>query len=566
MKVAVFIFLISFFIYFNSLQNDFLFDDKVIVKDNPIITSLKNIPKIFVSNYWANTPYENQVFLYRPLVISSFAIDYVFWGKNPYGFHLTNVLFHSINSVLIFFFVRGLIRGLSPVFSGTVPIASISVAFLSAFLFSVHTIHTEPVNMIVGRTELLSAFFILVSLIFLLKVTVPELGTQRSWVVSPTNTILSLLFFLFALLSKESSAVLPILIFILLVASPRSRRPRGQGTGFSLRKTIKNLLPFFVVFIIYFIFRSIVLKGIFSTAQSGIFMDKSTATLIFTMIKAFAYYLRLLVYPVGLSPDYPDFNFSYSLFDFDVIISCLIIFSVIVLVVAGFSLRSSGTVPILLIFIFLLPVSNIIPIGAILAERFLYFPSIGFCMFLSLIPSFVPLSFKLIKKVIYTIIILLGVWFAYLTVIRNFDWKNDEALWSKTLKYHPENVKAAYHIAEIELSKKNYDRAIELYEKSIKFYPKHTWNADKKSKANVYYKFGELYYKKENYIKSKENFNKCIELAPTLVDAYVYLGNCCVNLNELNEAVKFYEKALEIDKDSIVAKENLQRVKKYLNN
>src|SRR5437879_12547686 len=96
------LFVLAFGIYFNSLRNDFNFDDNTIIKDNSLVRSLSNIPKIFVSNYWANTPYEKGVLLYRPLVIASFALDYALWGNNPFGFHLTNLLTNAANSTLVF--------------------------------------------------------------------------------------------------------------------------------------------------------------------------------------------------------------------------------------------------------------------------------------------------------------------------------------------------------------------------------------------------------------------------------------------------------------------------------
>ena len=102
-------------------------------------------------------------------------------------------------------------------------------------------------------------------------------------------------------------------------------------------------------------------------------------------------------------------------------------------------------------------------IGAAIGERFLYLPSVGFCMLAGVFP-FVLGKWKGKLFLIYFALIL--VWCGA-TVKRNSEWKSDDTLWSATYKYHPYNVKATYNLAEIALSRKEYDKAKELYEKSI---------------------------------------------------------------------------------------------------
>src|SRR5207249_1259043 len=124
---------LAFGVYFNSLHNDFNFDDNAIIRDNALIRSLSNLPKIFVSNYWANTPYEKGVLLYRPLVVATFALDYALWGNNPFGFHLTNVVINAANTVLAVILLGWLLGDrLSPL-----------LLSVSALIFAFHPVHTE---------------------------------------------------------------------------------------------------------------------------------------------------------------------------------------------------------------------------------------------------------------------------------------------------------------------------------------------------------------------------------------------------------------------------------------
>ena len=92
---------LAFALHANSLNGSFLFDDKPLVLHNPLIRSVSSIPRLFVSNYWAQTPYEKEVLLYRPITMTSFALDHWVWKDNPFGYHLTNVVVHALVTVLV---------------------------------------------------------------------------------------------------------------------------------------------------------------------------------------------------------------------------------------------------------------------------------------------------------------------------------------------------------------------------------------------------------------------------------------------------------------------------------
>ena len=181
------VFVLAFLVYSNSIRNDFNFDDITIIKNNSLVR-LSNLPKLLVSNYWANTPYEKGVLLYRPLPVATFALDRALWGDNPAGFHLTNVLINAADAALVFVLLAGLFRDrLSPV-----PLS------LCALLFAFHPVHTEAINMVVGRTELLAALFGLLTFICYLHDRKPA----------------AFGFFFLALLSKESAVTIPAVIFL----------------------------------------------------------------------------------------------------------------------------------------------------------------------------------------------------------------------------------------------------------------------------------------------------------------------------------------------------------------
>lgn len=210
------------------------------------------------------------------------------------------------------------------------------------------------------------------------------------------------------------------------------------------------------------------------------------------------------------------------------------------------------------IFATLATVSNIIPIGAVLGERFLYLPSVGFCIAVASIPISlnkpnkpVPGQVQELGNYSMVVLIIVTIWWGYLTFSRNYEWKNDETLWSATLKNHPTNVKAAYHLAEIALADKKYEEAEILYNKSIAYYPKHSWNPNSSSKADVYYKLGMIYQIKGINEKALENYGESIKLNPMAdhvnYNYYLTLGIKNAQEGQFKAAILAYKKAIPYD-------------------
>ncbi len=175
-------------VYFNSLANQFVFDDRFFIIDHPYTKFLGHLPYIFTTGQMAGTG------PYRPLVTLSYAFDYQVGGLNPFGYHFVNIILHGANVALLYQVVR-LLFGSDP------------IAFIAALLFAVHPIHTEAVAWIGGRSELLAALFFLLSWLFYLKIP----ADRQPRVVSYAP---SLLFFFLALLSKEHALMLPAVLFL----------------------------------------------------------------------------------------------------------------------------------------------------------------------------------------------------------------------------------------------------------------------------------------------------------------------------------------------------------------
>ena len=149
-RYALFLGILSFCVYANTLQNDYALDDWPIVQYNQIVNKgLSGIPEILVTPYWyGNLKNLAEIDEYRPLSLVSFAIEYQLFPGNPLPAHLINVLLFAFCVVLLFKALNHLLSEKSP-----------TMAFITALLFSLHPIHTEVVANIKSRDELLCFLF-----------------------------------------------------------------------------------------------------------------------------------------------------------------------------------------------------------------------------------------------------------------------------------------------------------------------------------------------------------------------------------------------------------------------
>ncbi len=397
-RTAAFCLLIVGVCYANSIHNDFILDDFLIVASNPDIRNITPV-HFLLSPFWGE---KGPAGIYRPLVILSFSIEYSIWHRWAPGFRLGNLLLHAINGFLVFLLARSLI-------------GSIPAAWAATAVYLAHPVHTEAVAGIAGRSELLAAmFFFLAWLLF----------RQR-------RTALCAVAFLLSLLSKENAIAFPAVIVL----------DKWISEG-SFKKVLPEWRRFALVAssaAVYLALRLLALGSI-AMPQSAQYLGGRWTLLQreFTSGRAFLKYFQLLVAPLDVTGDY-DFNSIplASAGNWDAWLGLLMIAATIL-----FAFRVSKKQPvigfaILFFYITMLPMSNwLIPTGLIMAERYLYVPSLGFALIVGMI--WANIRGNEVRRILGAGVMAVA---ALLCISHNYVWQDNLTFYSNMVRVLPENIR-----------------------------------------------------------------------------------------------------------------------------
>ena len=404
------------------------FDDADLLLRTPQLYDFSNFWQYFTTNIFADL---SRDYLYRPIYMLSLFIDAALYKDAFLGYHLNNVLLH-VGATCLFL---ALLRRLH--FRHT-------LALFSAALFAVHPIHVDVVAFVTNRSDLLASIFLLLSCLSL------SLSTYwcRLFIDNPiepsstltnaaTLTFASILFFL-ALLCKESAAVLiPITWGIYLLSQFRRQHPSNHR-GFIILAATQ-----LIVFAIYVAIRIAALGAFAGTTEQAAFTDRSLTTLVPTICRILATYVRFMILPWSQQVDYTNFSASQSLFESSAIAAYIQLGLFIIFLVL---LRSKKLIACAIgFFAALLPVLHLIPIRETIAERFLYIPSFFGCTALALVMQTILTKTKLPQpKTLSTAVVL--VYFSLcFTYAQNFT--TEQKLWSTMVERDANNPKFHYNYA-----------------------------------------------------------------------------------------------------------------------
>jgi tetratricopeptide (TPR) repeat protein len=491
--------ILGFSVYFNSLGGKFIWDDRYLVRDNPYIKSFSNIGDVFTKDIGAGAGIKSNS--YRPLQLVTYMLDYAFWGLDVRGYHLTNVLLHIFTALCLYWLLNIFLK-------------DNLVSLFAASLFVIHPIHTEAVSYISGRADSLAALFMLLCFIFYVK-------NGRSF-------IFMVLSFAAALLSRENSLILPVLLLVYHYA-------------FREKVNVKSFLSLLSMTGLFLLLRLVFLKPL----APDILASTTAWQRLPGFFVALTNYTRLLFLPFNLHMEYGDKLFSFK--QPGAIIGMVILLALLSYVIKKRESRGIVFFSLIWFFIALLPSSNLFPINAYMAEHWLYLPSMGF---FSIAAIGLGYLYKTKRFRVVSVVVIIGiiVFYSIITIKQNNYWKEPIAFFKRTVKYNPGSARAFndFGIAYREAGRE--EEAIRAFRKTIEINPQH---ADAYSNlANLYNSLGE----KEEAIAL---FEKAIEINPYYTQAYNNLGNVYGSMGEYDQAIELYNKALTIDPEFAQVYSNL---------
>jgi len=489
------IIVLGFFAYANSLQGEFLWDDEILIKNNAEIKNRTNISKLFL-------PYERRddaksYSLYRPLRELTFLSDYALWGLNPLGFHFTNILLHIASALCLYWTVN-------LIFSNRL------LASFTSVLFVVHPVHTEAVSYISGRADSLSLALMLACLALYIR----NIKAKKTAVY-----FLTILSYSLALLSKEGSLILPILILMY---------------HFVFKSKLDGKAFFSIVFIsLAYVFARVQMAGFSLPHISG---DVGIIDRLPGFFVAITGYLKLLILPFNLHMEYGTALFRYA----DPRAASGLVLTVLLLACAARERNRNSLIvfSVFWFFITLLPVANLYPLNAYMAEHWLYIPSIGFFLIVSQGLAYLH-NKKKFKNITIAAAALLVIFYLSLTVKQNKYWQNPIVLFQRTIKYAQDSPRLYNDLGVAYMRRGNNENAISSFNKAIELAPN--------SVTNAYYNMALVYMRTGRTENALSTLRRGVINCPSAAYLHSAFAVILAENGRLKEAIKEAKRAIELD-------------------
>ena len=535
----------SILCYLNCLLCGFCFDDSSAIRDNKDILPSTPIYNIFLNDFWGLSMHKEQSHKsYRPLCVLSFRLNYLLHGLSPLGFHLVNLQLHVLVSLLYHLVCSHYV---SP-----------TTSFVSSLLFAVHPVHTEAVTGAVGRAELLSAAFFLLSL---------QLYQKRRSLWSALTCAL-------AMLSKEVGLTVigVCLVQELLVRHSLHQAVWRKEMPASLdRKTFLRLLVLLSTLGLLLLLRIQLLQG----ASLPVFTEfDNPASQAEGLSKALTFSLLpclnlwLLLCPARLCCDWTmgSVPLLTSLTDPRtagiILVLLAFLFLLLTSLASSTSTRFSGQILLAAAWLVIpfIPASNIFfPVGFVIAERVLYIPSMGFCLLVSMGLNRILQHFKSGRPLLVGLFYMLVVSHSLRTISRNMDWIDEKSLFLSGLKVNKNNAKLYNNLGHAFETEKKYEEALVLFKEAANVQPD-----DIGAHINIGRTYNLLhnYHEAENAYKSAKRLlprasnggKKIVRIAPNTLNLFLNLGNLVArNSSRLEEADSLYRQAIAMRSDYIQA-------------
>ena len=548
-KVGILLGLIAFLLYSNTINFDYVLDDSAAIVENQFVKKgIAGIPDLLKSDFWH---FSNlQLGYYRPLSLVTFAIEQQFFKGNPHISHFVNVAIYAFTAYVLFILLSSIFKTRNFLFP-----------LMISLFFIAHPVHTEVVANIKSRDELLSFLNVLLMLWFSLKFV----DSKKT-----LHLFASLLFFYLALLSKETALVailfLPAILYF-----------RGN---YSIMGVIKKTIPYFLIIAAFLIQKKLLLENAAGITPDDLtnYPYRESDVRIPMAFLLFAFGLKLLFFPHPLRYDYSYNQIpAAGISDIFVIAGIILFMAGAVAIIKYYKSRSQIILGLIILYISMAPLMAFTILrGGIFAERFLFFPSLGFSIaIVSALSALFKTAFTekitSLKKfiapniVFFLLALTIPVFYCIKTFSRNFAWKDEITLFSTDIRsgenctqnlrhYGTEILKLAIKENDPVKKKEYANKAIDIFKRAVQIHPKF---------SECYNQLGTIY--QEIFLipdSAIYYYTKSIEASPGLVFPYYNLGTIYQITGNNAAASYYYNEAIKRNPtylNAINAKKNLEK-------
>ena len=472
---------------------------------------------------------------YMPLTWISFALDYLLWGMDPFGYHLTNLLLHTANAVLVFLIARRLLSAAAP---GHDRAGLLLGSVAAALFFSIHPLRVESVAWATERKDVLCGLFYLLAVgAYLRAWRGPADGAvARRWYWS------SVVFFALALLSKAMAMTLPVTLLILDIY-PLRRLTRG--TGGWLRATARNLVHEKLPYL------ALSAASAVTAMHALVRAEVLTATTTLTWFQRIAiscydlvFYLWKTVVPVGLSvmyelPEHLDPWAAPFLPSVVAVAGLTVVAALWRRQAPAFSAAWAGYV------VAIGPVLGLAHNGyQIAADRYTYLPCLGWALLVGAGARLAwqkSLAYREWARIVALAapILVLGTLGA-LTWSQVVVWRDSKTLWSHALSVQPSAIAHSSVAARLEWEGRT-EEALAHQREAARLRP---------GRAEVRAVVGLALSRAGHTAEAIGHLREALRIRPQLADAHNGLGLALVREGKAAEAMEHFSEAIRLNPKS----------------
>jgi tetratricopeptide (TPR) repeat protein len=510
-----------FVAYLDTLWFQFVFDDRYLIVENTWLRSWRYLPRYFTGDVWVFRHPTVHGSFYRPLFLLWLRLQYIAFGLKPWAWHLSTVLAHVGVTVLLYYLAVRLLKDRV-------------AALFAALIFGLHPIHVEAVAWVTGIIESLVALLLIASFLCYLRKRSEQLHA-RAYLVA------SLALYMLAMLAKEMALVLPMIIFgSELIWSEPAGATRLRAWFRQGLHALAAVAPYLVTSAAYVGLRVMALHGFQNPRVSHPFLS-----VVLTWPSVLWFYIRHLLWPVGLSSNYEmDYVTHLSFANF--MLPGLVVILVVAALWRGARRSREFALATLWLVLPILPALNLWVLleGHFVADRYLHLPSLGFAMLAALGLRRLRIgSAKLLGQPAAQVALVMALAIALATgVTRETAYFADPStFYARLASMSAGGEGGKLNLAGLLGEGGHLDAAIKLYKEVQETNPDN-WE--------VNYNLGYAYYLQGRIPDADRYLTRAVQLNPTRPESFFYLGLTKLKMGDVNSAAADVQRAISIRPDA----------------